>query len=106
MYKYYFVYIMSNKAHRLYTGITSTLEKRVLQHKHHLLGGFTTQYNFDRLVYFERFSRVTNAIAREKEIKGWTRAKKIALIEKENPWWHDLSADWYEKEPKPLRSRK
>jgi putative endonuclease len=106
MFKCYSVYIMSNKAHRLYTGITSNLPQRVLQHKHHTLGGFTAQYHFDRLVYFEHFRLVHNAIAREKQIKGWLRAKKLALIAASNPWWHDLSAEWYETEPKPLFSRK
>ena len=94
--KKYYVYIMSNKAHRLYIGVTSTIESRVFQHKNKVLGGFTSRYNFDRLAYFEVFSNVHSAIAREKQIKGWTRAKKVALIEAQNPWWHDLSEGWGE----------
>jgi len=94
--KKYYVYIMSNKAHRLYTGITSTIEGRVFQHKTKALEGFTSRYNFDRLVHFEEFSDVRSAIDREKQLKGWTRARKIALIEAQNPWWHDLSEGWGE----------
>ncbi len=92
--KKYYVYIMSNKAHRLYIGVTSTLEERVFQHKNKVLEGFTSRYNFDRLAYFEVFTNIRSAIDREKQLKGWTRAKKLALIEAQNPWWHDLSAEW------------
>ena len=94
--KQYFVYIMSNKSRRLYTGITSKLLKRVFQHKHKLLPGFTSRYNFDMLVYYEEFSQVLSAIAREKEIKSWRREKKLKLILAENPDWADLSLEWVE----------
>jgi putative endonuclease len=85
---------MSNKSRRLYTGITSDLPKRVQQHKSKLCGGFTSRYNFDMLVYFEEYSQVISAITREKEIKGWRRAKKLELIVAQNPDWADLSLEW------------
>ncbi|MGH9669158.1 MAG: GIY-YIG nuclease family protein [Terriglobales bacterium] len=94
--KKYYVYIMSNKAHRLYTGVTSAIEERVFPHKNKILDGFTSRYSFDRLVYFEVFRDIRSAIDCEKKIKGWTRAKIVALIEAQNPWWHDLSAAWGE----------
>lgn len=67
------------------------------EHKQKLIPGLTQKYNIDRLAYYDETVDVTAAIAREKQIKGWLRAKKIALIESMNPEWHDLSADWYEK---------
>src|SRR5262245_1885409 len=91
--KTYFVYIMSNKSRRLYTGITSTLGQRVYQHKNKVLPGFTARYKFDILVRFEEYSHVMDAIAREKEIKSWRREKKLKLILAENPDWADLSAE-------------
>ena len=94
--KTYFVYIMSNKSRRLYTGITSRLYSRVFEHKNKMLPGFTARYMFDMLVYHEEFSLVTDAIAREKEIKAWRREKKLRLILEENPDWADLSAEWEE----------
>jgi putative endonuclease len=94
--KTFFVYFMSNKSRRLYTGITSKLMERVFQHRNKLLGGFTARYTFDMLVYFERFSHPTKAILREKEIKGWRREKKLKLILSTNPDWADLSAEWKE----------
>lgn len=94
--KQYFVYIMSNKARRLYVGITSKLWKRVFQHKNKLLPGFTSRYNFDMLVYYEEFFHVVSAIGREKEIKAWRREKKLKLILSENPDWADLSLEWEE----------
>ena len=92
--KQYFVYIMSNKSRRLYTGITSRLVARVLEHKTKTLPGFTAHYKFDMLVYYEEYSNVISAIAREKEIKGWRREKKQKLILAENPDWADLSLEW------------
>lgn len=96
----YYVYIVTNK-HRstLYIGVTNDLERRVIEHKTGELAGFTQRYQLNRLVWFEHFRDVNAAIAREKKLKGWLRSKKIALIEKENPRWFDLSADW-EQEPK------
>ncbi len=91
----YYVYITSNASRTLYTGVTNNLERRVYEHKHKLMSGFT--YNINRLVYFEITSDVVAAISREKQIKGWVRSKKIALIESENPGWQDLSAEWVER---------
>jgi len=95
--KQYFVYIMTNKSRTLYTGVTNNLERRVYEHKNKLIPGFTSRYNIDRLVYFEETTDVTSAIAREKQIKGWLRSRKISLVESTNPKWQDLSADWVEK---------
>jgi len=94
----YYVYIMTNQTRTLYTGVTNNLERRVLEHKRKLLPGFTRQYNINRLVYFESFGDVRAAIQREKQIKGWLRAKKVALIVAANPAWKDLSDGWYGKE--------
>ena len=92
--KQYYVYIMTNKSRTLYTGVTNDLERRVYEHKQKLVPGFTAKYNIDRLVYYEATEDVNSAIYREKQIKGWLRAKKIALIESMNPKWTDLSARW------------
>lgn len=90
-----FIYILASWTRRLYVGITSDLEVRVWEHKHKVRPGFTSRYNIDRLVYFEDFHDVHQAIEREKEIKKWRRQKKIALIEGMNPDWNDLSDGWY-----------
>ena len=81
----YFTYIMASRSHTLYIGVTGDRRKRVFQHKWKEHEGFTARYNCDRLVWFERFQDVRNAIAREKALKGWRRARKIALIESVNP---------------------
>jgi putative endonuclease len=94
--KRYYVYIMSNRSQTLYVGVSSNLEKRVWQHKNHVFKGFTSRYRLDRLVYFEVFSDIRTAIGREKELKGWKRIRKIALIVSKNPEWRDLSDDWGE----------
>jgi putative endonuclease len=94
--KHYYVYMLSNQFRTLYTGVTNNLERRIFEHKHHLVEGFTSKYNITRLVYFEETSDVYAAIAREKQIKGWVRAKKLALIESINPGWRDLSGAWSE----------
>ncbi len=94
--KEYYVYIMTNKSRTLYTGVTSNLVKRVYEHKQKLVPGFTTKYNISKLVYYEITNSIEAAIAREKQIKGWLRRKKIALIESQNPEWRDLSDGWYE----------
>ena len=78
----------------MYVGVTNNLETRVDQHKHKRIEGFTKRYNITRLVYFETTNDVLAAITREKQIKGWGRAKKIALIESMNAQWKDLSEDW------------
>jgi putative endonuclease len=96
--KQFHVYIMTNRprSHVLYTGITGNLSHRVFQHKGKLVPGFTSRYNLTRLVYYECFVYLDAAIAREKEIKGWRRSKKIHLIETMNPHWHDLAQSWTE----------
>jgi putative endonuclease len=93
--RWYFVYIMSNRSKTLYVGITSKFTQRVFQHKTGVFKGFTSRYRMDRLVYWERFKRVHDAIAREKQLKGWTRIKKIQLIVSMNPTWNDLAEDWF-----------
>jgi len=94
--KTYYVYIMTNHSGTLYTGVTNDLERRVFEHKHKLVPGFTSKYNITKLVYYEEGNDVNVALTREKQIKGWLRAKKIALIESVNPEWRDLSLDWYD----------
>jgi putative endonuclease len=86
----YYVYIMTNPSRTLYVGVTNDLERRVNQHKLRKIPGFTAKYNITELVYYEETGDVLEAIAREKTIKGWLRAKKIALIESVNPKWQDL----------------
>lgn len=101
--KHYFVYILASLSGTLYIGVTNDLHRRVWQHKQHEVEGFTKEYEVDRLVYWEDFYDVRNAIDREKQLKGWRRAKKIALIERANPQWKDLSKDWYdERDPSKL----
>src|ERR1700761_7119822 len=90
----FYVYILASKSRTLYIGFTSDLEGRVWQHKNEVYAGFSQKYQCHRLVYFERYVTATVAIAREKQLKRWSRIKKIALIEQENPTWQDLSAEW------------
>jgi putative endonuclease len=90
----YYVYIMANPRHVLYTGVTNDLERRVWQHKMKRLPGFTSKYDCTSLVYYESTSDVTSAIEREKQINGWIRRRKIALIESINPTWLDLAEVW------------
>jgi putative endonuclease len=93
----YITYIVASKSRTLYIGMTGDLRMRVYQHKQKLHEhGFAATYNCDRLVWFERFVLPLSAIAREKQLKGWIRAKKIALIETKNPTWDDLSEGWYQ----------
>ena len=94
--RHFYVYLMSSKSRVLYTGITDDIYRRTWEHKNDVHPGFTRDYKVHRLVYYETFKYVNNAIAREKTIKGWLRQKKIALIEKENPTWEDLSASWFD----------
>lgn len=84
---------MTNPSRTVYVGMTNDLERRVLQHKHKSVEGFTQRYNITRLAYFEDFGDVRDAIAREKQVKGWSRAKEIALIETMNPTWRDLGVE-------------
>jgi putative endonuclease len=92
--KSYYTYIVASRSRTLYIGVTSNLEQRTWQHKNKVHEGFTAAYNCNRLVWFEQYSNVGTAIAREKELKGWRRARKIKLIEITNPTWSDISKDW------------
>ncbi|OFV94937.1 MAG: endonuclease [Acidobacteria bacterium RIFCSPLOWO2_12_FULL_54_10] len=91
----YYVYILSSRSRNLYTGVTNNLTRRVAEHRQGLIPGFTSRYRIHRLVYYEPYRSIRSAIEREKQIKGWLRAKKVALIEKHNPTWDDLAADWF-----------
>jgi putative endonuclease len=95
--------LTSWRSRTLYIGVTGNLQQRVFEHKWKEHEGYTARYNCDRLVWFEGFQYVQKAIAREKELKGWRRAKKIALIESINSAWMDLSCEWYEYEPADYR---
>jgi len=91
------VYFLTNRWHNvLYTGVTNDLIRRIYEHKHGLVPGFTKKYNINKLVYFEDYTDIHQAIDREKQIKGWVRRKKDALIERENPSWLDLAERWYD----------
>ncbi|NOZ95243.1 MAG: GIY-YIG nuclease family protein [Acidobacteria bacterium] len=93
--KTYFVYMLSSRGGVLYVGVTGNLVRRVLQHRHHAVPGFTARYNVTRLVYFEATNSIKAAICREKQIKRWRREKKERLIRRMNPEWRDLAAHWY-----------
>ncbi|MBT8763138.1 GIY-YIG nuclease family protein [Desulfohalobiaceae bacterium Ax17] len=85
---------MSNKSDKvLYTGVTNDLVRRVYEHKKHMVKGFTDKYNVNKLVYYEIFDSIEEAIRREKQIKGWKRCKKLELIQSKNPNWNDLWKD-------------
>ena len=91
----YYVYIMASSGRTLYVGVTNDLERRVMEHKKGQSGGFTSKYSVTKLVYQESTSDVRAAIEREKELKGWRRSKKVALVESVNPEWKDLALRWY-----------
>ena len=93
--RFYFTYMIASKSRTIYVGMTGDLHRRIFQHKQKTHRGFTARYNCNRLVWFESFTEVSAAIQREKEIKGWTRVRKIALIEFANPTWGDLSEPWF-----------
>lgn len=90
----YAAYIMASFSGTLYAGVTNDLLRRVFEHKHGIGGAFTSKYRCVKLVYWEEFDDPSDAIAREKEIKGWLRSKKEALIRSKNPAWFDLARDW------------
>ena len=92
---------MRNRSGTLYTGVTNNLQRRVNEHRSSSVPGFTSKYRIRHLVYFEITNNVKEAIAREKQIKGWVRKRKIELIESVNPDWEDLSADWPLEEENP-----
>jgi putative endonuclease len=87
---------MSNDSGTIYIGVTNDLQRRVYEHKKKSVEGFTKKYNVTKLVHFEQTNDVVVAIEREKQLKGWTRKKKISLIESENRYWEDLAKDWFE----------
>ena len=89
----FFVYILASRSRTLYIGVTGNLRVRVKQHREDRPDTFTARYKIHRLVYFERYQYIDNAIAREKELKSWNRARKVALIEGVNPTWEDLAKD-------------
>jgi putative endonuclease len=90
-----FVYVMGSSSGTIYVGVTSDPERRIWKHKHHVNDGFTKRYDVTKLLCMEEFSRMDDAIAREKQIKAWSRDKKPALIREHNPQWNDLAWDWY-----------
>ena len=98
----YFVYILTNRSGTLYVGVTGDLAYRLWAHRSGLVRGFAAKYQLDRLVYAEEHPTARDAIAREKQLKGWRRSKKVALIESQNPTWQDLSPS-YPFEPKRRR---
>ncbi len=96
----YFVYMLTNAWRNvIYTGVTNSLETRIWQHKNGAVDGFTKKYNCHSLVYYEIHEQISQAIEREKQIKGWSRAKKDALVASLNPKWEDLAAQWYANTP-------
>ena len=92
----YYVYIMTNRSGTLYIGVTNDLERRVFEHNQKLVQGFTSKYMIDRLIYYEATSDVHAAIAREKQLKEWTRKRKLDPVRSTNPTFTDLSEDWYQ----------
>src|SRR5258705_9189415 len=96
MSKQYYVYIMTNRSGTLYIGVTNDLVRRVHEHKAKYVDGFTKKYNLTQLVYYEVGEDIREAIAREKQLKGWRRSKKVALINSSNPKWNDLGEAWFD----------
>jgi len=90
----YYIYIMTNASKTLYIGVTNDLMRRVAEHKNGQIKGFTSKYRITKLVYYEQGDNIETAISREKQLKGWLRSRKIALIESVNPQWRDLSEEW------------
>jgi putative endonuclease len=90
----YSVYIVASKSRVIYIGMTNDLRRRAFEHRNDLTDGFSKEYRCHRLVYYESFDEVSIAINREKQLKRWSRAKKIWLIERRNPTWEDLAAEW------------
>ena len=92
----YYVYIMASRARTLYVGVTNDLERRAFDHKQGNIEGFTARYKVTKLVHYEATSDVHAEIEREKQLKGWRRSKKVALVETDNPEWKDLALRWYD----------
>lgn len=91
----YYVYILASRHKRLYIGVSNDVERRVWEHKTGETAGFTARYHIHKLVYYEDYQDVWDAIAHEKQLKGWLRRRKVELIEEHNPEWDDLSEVWY-----------
>jgi putative endonuclease len=92
----YYVYIITNKKDGvLYLGVTNDIERRMFEHKNKLVKGFSSKYNLDKLIYFEKYQYIGDAIKREKNIKKWKREWKIKLVIEDNPYWDDLSKEWF-----------
>jgi putative endonuclease len=98
----FYVYIMTNRSGTLYIGVTNDIYRRAHEHKTGATNGFSKRYKMDRLAYVESTPYVNDALAREKQLKGWTRKRKIELIRELNPYWRDLSEDWYVETNRPL----
>ena len=96
----YWIYILASRSRNLYVGVTNDLQRRMIEHRQGLVPGFTSRYKIFRLVHWEQFADIRDAIAREKEIKGWRREKKIWLIERDNPTWQDFAENFA-----PVKSR-
>lgn len=96
----YWIYILASRSRNLYVGVTNDLQRRMIEHRQGLAPGFTSRYKIFRLVRCEQFADIRDAIAREKEIKGWRREKKIWLIERDNPTWQDFAENFA-----PVKSR-
>ena len=93
----FYVYIVASRSRVLYTGVTGDLKRRIWQHREKQLPGFSAKYNTTHVVWYQATPNSNAAIAREKQIKGWVRTKKIRLIESTNPDWRDLAEDWFER---------
>ena len=100
----YYIYIVASRSRTLYVGVTSSLARRIQQHREHAIPGFTSKYNISRLVYVERTDNIQAAIAREKQLKGWRRDRKLELIGGFNPAWEDLGERWLRSTDPSLRS--
>ena len=103
---HFWVYILASRSRQLYIGVTNNLSRRVTEHKAHHPGTYTSRYNIDRLVHFEHFRYVGNAIARETQLKDWNRARKMTLITAQNPTWIDLAEGWPADSSAALRTDK
>ena len=99
MVREYCSYMMGSYCGALYAGVTNDLTRRLYEHQQKFVEGFTKKYNVTKLVYYEAADSIEAAIEREKQVKGWLRRKKVALIESVNPYWEDLAKEWYEETP-------
>ena len=95
----YYFYMMASYRGALYAGVTNDLTRRSYEHQQKVVEGFTKKYNVTKLVYYEATDSIEAAIEHEKQVKGWLRRKKVALIESVNPYWEDLAKEWYEETP-------